>query len=80
MFRLSPANRCYCLLPSDAASANPTPLVTAQVLSRFQVLAATFKALTLLLDGTLKTPNVHSEIVYSLGASNNVRIYATMSH
>ncbi|OIW23769.1 CGI-121-domain-containing protein [Coniochaeta ligniaria NRRL 30616] len=42
------------------------------VLSRLQLLAAVYKALTVLLDGTLKTPNVHSEIVCSLSPSNNI--------
>ncbi|KAK1763151.1 CGI-121-domain-containing protein [Phialemonium atrogriseum] len=42
------------------------------IISRSHVLAATYKALTVLLDGTLKTPNVHSEIVCSLSASNNI--------
>ncbi len=43
------------------------------VVSRFQVLAATYKAVSVLLDGVLKTPNVHSEIVCALSPSNNVR-------
>lgn len=42
------------------------------VLSRLHLLAAVYKALTILLDGTLRTPNVHSEIVVALSASNNV--------
>ncbi|TPX16254.1 uncharacterized protein E0L32_003903 [Thyridium curvatum] len=42
------------------------------VVSRVQVLAATFKALTLLLSGSLRTPNVHSEIVCSLSPTNNI--------
>lgn len=45
------------------------------VLSRFQILAATYKGLSLLLEGTLKTPNVHSEIVCALSTSTNVRFY-----
>ncbi|KAL1866240.1 hypothetical protein VTK73DRAFT_4855 [Phialemonium thermophilum] len=44
----------------------------ASVVSRFHVLSAVFKALTVLLDGTLKTPNVHSEVVCSLSPSNNI--------
>jgi EKC/KEOPS complex subunit CGI121/TPRKB len=44
------------------------------ILSRVQLLAAVYKALTVLLDGTLKTPNVHSEVVCALSASNNVRL------
>lgn len=46
------------------------------VVSRVQVLAATFKALTLLLSGSLRTPNVHSEIVCSLSPTNNVGFVA----
>ncbi|EON95898.1 putative kinase binding protein cgi-121 protein [Phaeoacremonium minimum UCRPA7] len=42
------------------------------VVSRLQVLAVIYKALSILLDGTLRTPNVHSEIVTSLSASNNI--------
>jgi EKC/KEOPS complex subunit CGI121/TPRKB len=45
----------------------------AAIVSRLQLLAAVFRAVTGLLDGNLKTPNVHSEIVCSLSASNNVR-------
>jgi len=40
--------------------------------SRRQLLSAIFKALMTLLDGSLMTPNVHSEIVCSLTPSNNV--------
>ncbi|KAH8882558.1 protein CGI121 [Thozetella sp. PMI_491] len=42
------------------------------VLSRFQILSATYKAFSVLLDGTLKTPNVHSEAVCALSPSNNI--------
>ncbi|KAB5549472.1 protein CGI121 [Coniochaeta sp. 2T2.1] len=42
------------------------------VVSRLHLLTAVYKALTVLLDGTLKTPNVHSEIVCALSASNNI--------
>src|SRR6266699_3739140 len=45
----------------------------AVVVSRNHLLAAIFKAVTALADGALKTPNVHSEIVWSLSPSNNVR-------
>ncbi|KAJ9136578.1 hypothetical protein NKR23_g9698 [Pleurostoma richardsiae] len=44
----------------------------AAIVSRLQLLAAVFRAVTGLLDGNLKTPNVHSEIVCSLSASNNI--------
>ncbi len=53
------------------------------VASRTHVLAAVFRAVTVLLlpspnDGppssSLRTPNVHSEIVYSLSPSSNVRL------
>lgn len=60
--------------PNITTPANPGPNAgPRQIISRSHVLAATYKALTVLLDGTLKTPNVHSEIVCSLSASNNVR-------
>ena len=42
------------------------------VVSRLQVLAAAYKALSVLLDGQLKSPNVHAETVLALSASNNV--------
>lgn len=42
------------------------------VVSRLQVLAAAYKALSVLLDGKLKSPNVHAETVLALSASNNV--------
>lgn len=44
------------------------------VLSRLQLIGAVYKALSVLLDGNIKTPNVHSEIVCSLSPSNNVRM------
>ena len=43
------------------------------VISRSQVLAAAYKGVSILLDGALKTPNVHSEIVCALSPSKNVR-------
>lgn len=43
------------------------------IVSKLQVLAATYKALSVLLDGRLKSPNVHAETVLALSASNNVR-------
>lgn len=42
------------------------------IVSRLQVLAATYKALSVLLNGKLKSPNVHGETVLALSASNNV--------
>lgn len=42
------------------------------VVSRLQVLAAAYKALSVLLEGKLKSPNVHAEAVLALSASNNV--------
>ncbi|KFA61823.1 hypothetical protein S40285_07542 [Stachybotrys chlorohalonatus IBT 40285] len=42
------------------------------VLSRRQLLSAVFKAASNSASGTLKTPNVHSEIVASLSSSNNI--------
>ncbi|KAG6368922.1 hypothetical protein INS49_003140 [Diaporthe citri] len=42
------------------------------VVSRLQVLAAAYKALSVLLDGRLKSPNVHAETVLALSASNNI--------
>ncbi|PNY24255.1 EKC/KEOPS complex subunit [Tolypocladium capitatum] len=47
--------------------------VDASVLvSRRQLLSTVFKAVLAAVNGTLKTPNVHSEIVTSLSASNNI--------
>ncbi|KAI0538895.1 kinase binding protein CGI-121-domain-containing protein [Xylaria digitata] len=42
------------------------------ITSRLQVLSAAFKAITVQLAGTMKTPNVHSELVYSLSPTNNI--------
>ncbi|KAI1205664.1 uncharacterized protein F4807DRAFT_278703 [Annulohypoxylon truncatum] len=42
------------------------------VISRFQVLAAVYKAITIQMSGTMKTPNIHSEIVCSLSPNNNI--------
>lgn len=42
------------------------------VVSRLQVLAAAYKAVSVLLEGRLKSPNVHAETVLALSASNNV--------
>ncbi|KAH9894697.1 protein CGI121 [Xylariomycetidae sp. FL2044] len=42
------------------------------IISRIQVLAAIYKAITIQLSGNMKTPNVHSEIVCSLSPTNNI--------
>ncbi|KAI2469594.1 hypothetical protein F4781DRAFT_215563 [Annulohypoxylon bovei var. microspora] len=42
------------------------------VVSRFQLLAAAYKAITVQQGGNMKTPNVHSEIVCSLSPNNNI--------
>lgn len=42
------------------------------IVSRLHVLAAVYKALSVLVDGKLKSPNVHAETVIALSASNNV--------
>lgn len=42
------------------------------IVSRFHVLAAVYKALSVLIDSTLRTPNVHAETVIALSSSNNV--------
>ncbi|KAI1321971.1 kinase binding protein CGI-121-domain-containing protein [Xylariaceae sp. FL0255] len=48
-------------------------LIDASVItSRIQVLSAVFKAITAQVAGTMKTPNVHSEIVCSLSPTNNI--------
>lgn len=43
-----------------------------QVLDEFQVLVAAHRALHAHLRGEMKTKNVHSELVYNLGAVQNV--------
>lgn len=45
------------------------------VVSRRHLLAAAYKALSALLDGRLRAPNVHAETVIALSASNNVRVF-----
>ncbi|KAF9885715.1 hypothetical protein FE257_012600 [Aspergillus nanangensis] len=42
------------------------------ILSRSHALSAVFRAVNDSLNGRLKSRNVHSEIVYSLGATNNI--------
>ncbi|KAI1374233.1 hypothetical protein F4677DRAFT_426515 [Hypoxylon crocopeplum] len=42
------------------------------VTSRLQVLAAIYKAITIQMNGNMKTPNIHSEIVCSLSPNNNI--------
>ncbi|KAF3764133.1 hypothetical protein M406DRAFT_322492 [Cryphonectria parasitica EP155] len=42
------------------------------IVSRFHVLSATYKALSVLLDGKLRSPNVHAETVIALSVSNNI--------
>lgn len=43
------------------------------VASRFHLLSAVYKAVSIEAAGSMKTPNVHSEIVCSLSSNNNVR-------
>ncbi|KAI0106053.1 CGI-121-domain-containing protein [Daldinia grandis] len=42
------------------------------IISRVQVLAAVYKAITIHMSSSMKTPNVHSEIVCSLSPNNNI--------
>ncbi|KAI1799024.1 CGI-121-domain-containing protein [Daldinia bambusicola] len=42
------------------------------IISRLQVLAAVYKAITIHMSGSMKTPNIHSEIVCSLSPNNNI--------
>ncbi|OTB01324.1 hypothetical protein M426DRAFT_323593 [Hypoxylon sp. CI-4A] len=42
------------------------------VISRVQVLAAIYKAITIQLSRSMKTPNIHSEVVCSLSLNNNI--------
>ncbi|KAL1837598.1 hypothetical protein VTJ49DRAFT_3616 [Mycothermus thermophilus] len=42
------------------------------VISRFHLLSAVYAAVNALVTGTLRTPNVHSEIVVSLNTNNNI--------
>lgn len=42
------------------------------IVSRLHVLAAVYKAVSVLLDGKLRSPNVHAETVLALSASNSV--------
>lgn len=43
------------------------------LISRTHLFAAIFRALNTLTEGTLQTPNVHSDIVIGLSPTNNVR-------
>ncbi|KAF2993721.1 hypothetical protein E8E14_001022 [Neopestalotiopsis sp. 37M] len=42
------------------------------VASRFHLLSAVYKAITIETSGSMRTPNVHSEIVCSLSSNNNI--------
>ncbi|KAI0127112.1 hypothetical protein BJ170DRAFT_429878 [Xylariales sp. AK1849] len=42
------------------------------LISRFHLLSAIYKAITIELSGSMKTPNIHSEIVCSLSSNNNI--------
>ncbi|ORY55923.1 uncharacterized protein BCR38DRAFT_356316 [Pseudomassariella vexata] len=42
------------------------------VISRFHLLAAVYKSITVELGGNMKTPNIHSEIVCALSSNNNI--------
>ncbi|KAK6700973.1 hypothetical protein SNK04_010907 [Fusarium graminearum] len=42
------------------------------VVSRLQLLSAVFKATSTAVNGALRTPNVHSEIVCTMSSSNNI--------
>ena len=42
------------------------------MISRLHVLSAVYKAITAQVGGSMKTSNIHSEIVYSLSPTNNV--------
>lgn len=50
------------------------------IVSRLHVLAAAYKALSVLVEGRLKSPNVHAETVLALSASNNVCWLAAAVH
>lgn len=51
-----------------------------QVVSRLQLLSAVFKATLTAVNGALRTPNVHSEIVCAMSSSNNVMGPLFLSH
>lgn len=42
------------------------------LVSRLHAISAVYKALSVLLDGKLRSPNVHAETVIALSSSNNV--------
>ncbi|KAL7759368.1 hypothetical protein ACKLNR_009458 [Fusarium oxysporum f. sp. zingiberi] len=42
------------------------------VVSRLQLLSAAFKATSTAVNGALRTPNIHSEIVCAMSSSNNI--------
>ncbi|KAJ8127786.1 hypothetical protein O1611_g5851 [Lasiodiplodia mahajangana] len=63
-------------LHSQLLARNPDfeyALIDASVVtSRLQVLSAAFRAITVQVAGTMRTPNVHSEMVYSLSPTSNI--------
>jgi EKC/KEOPS complex subunit CGI121/TPRKB len=48
------------------------------IISRFHLLSAVYKAVTAELAGAMRTPNVHSEIVFSLSSNNNVSPFCSL--
>ncbi|KAJ2897427.1 hypothetical protein MKZ38_004689 [Zalerion maritima] len=83
---LPPSHKIYLCLFKDVQ--NPDFLLTqlrsrnadfeyafidsTSLISRLHLLAAVFRAVNGLLGDNLRTPNVHSEIVLSMSASNNI--------
>ncbi|KAK4457737.1 kinase binding protein CGI-121-domain-containing protein [Cladorrhinum samala] len=63
-------------LQSQLISRNPefeyAFIDVSSIISRTHLLAAVYNAINTQIDGTLKTPNVHSEVVISLSPSNNI--------
>lgn len=74
LFRdVSNADFLYAQLLSRNSEFEYAFVDASSVISRLHLLSAVYGALNALMDGTLRTPNVHSEIVVSLNTSNNVR-------
>ncbi|RSM00388.1 EKC/KEOPS complex subunit [Fusarium oligoseptatum] len=65
----------YAFIDASVVSSGPIKSVTsarAKSKSGLQLLSAVFKATSAAVNGALRTPNVHSEIVSSMSSSNNI--------
>ncbi|KAK4249003.1 kinase binding protein CGI-121-domain-containing protein [Corynascus novoguineensis] len=69
---VSNADFLYAQLLSRNSEFEYAFIDASSVISRLHLFSAIYSAVNVLLDGNLRTPNVHSEIVVSLNINNNI--------